>query len=120
VPGASLSPRLCDVWRESRDESPPPGNMSNCKFGRIVIMTSLAELADVKLPPAGIYYVVFTGQTGLGPIFQGRPTSTWNWSRTGRSPVTSKSSSTGPPSIDGFAGHATPNERAVLASAFGR
>jgi hypothetical protein len=32
--------------------------MSNCRIGRIVTMTSLAELADVKLPPAGIYYAV--------------------------------------------------------------
>jgi hypothetical protein len=46
-------------------------------------------------------FPVITGQTGAGPrSSKVRPTSTWSWSRTGRSTVTSKSSATDPPSID--------------------
>ena len=71
VPGASLSPQDRNLWRlENRDES-HRGNMSNCRFGRIVTMTSLAELADAKLPPAGIYYAVSS------PSAEQRSLPTW-------------------------------------------
>jgi len=59
-----------------------------------LMAAGLVDRVQVTLFP------VITGQTGPDRSSRVRPTSTWRWSRAGRSMVTSKSSSTDPPCIE--------------------
>ena len=84
-----------DVVARLKEESEVPlRSHGSLSMNRALMAAGLVDRVQVTLFP------VITGRTGLDPVFRGRPTSTWSWSRTGRSTVTSRSSPTGRPSTD--------------------
>ena len=72
----------------------PLRSHGSLSMNRALMAAGLVDHVRVTLFP------VITGQTGLDPIFQGAADFDLSWSSTGRSTVTSKSSSTDLPSID--------------------
>jgi hypothetical protein len=96
LPDATLvSGDAVDVVARLKEESELPlRSHGSLSMNRALMAAGLVDRVQVTLFP------VVTGQTALDPISRVRPTSTWSWSRPGRSTVTSKSSRTDPPSID--------------------
>jgi hypothetical protein len=93
-----VSSDAVDVVARLKEESKVPlRSHGSLSLNRALMAAGLVDRVQVTLFP------VITGQTGLTRSSRVRPTSTWSWSSTGRSTVTSKSSSTDPPSIDLFA-----------------
>ena len=81
------------VARLKKESAVPLRSHGSLSMNRTLMAAGLVDRVQVT------FFPVITGQTGLEPIFQGA-TSTWNWSRTGRLTVESKSSSIDPPFID--------------------
>ena len=81
-----------DVVARLKEESEVPlRSHGSLSLNRALMAAGLVDRVQVT------FFPVITGQTGWTRSFRVRPTSTWSWSRAGRSTATSKSSSTGPP-----------------------
>ena len=84
-----------DIVARLKEESKVPlRSHGSLSMNRALMAAGLVDHVQVTLFP------VITGQTGDDPIFRGAADFDLSWSSTGRSTVTSKSSSTDPPSID--------------------
>jgi len=82
------------VARLKQESEVPLRSHGSLSMNRALMAAGLVDRVQVTLFPA------ITGQTGLDPIFGVRPTSTSSCSRTGRSTVAPRSSSTDPTCID--------------------
>jgi len=82
------------VARLKEESEVPLRSNGSLSLNRALMAAGLVDYVQVTLFPA------ISGQTGRNRSSRVRPTSTWNWSRAGRSTATSKSSSTDLPSID--------------------
>ena len=73
-----------DVVARLKEESEVPLRLhGSLSLNRALMAAGLVDRVQVTLFPV-------ISQTGLDPIFRVRPTSTWSWSRAGRSTVTSR------------------------------
>jgi dihydrofolate reductase len=95
-PNATLvSGDAVDVVARLKEESDLPlRSHGSLSLNRALMAAGLVDHVQMTLFP------VITVRPGSIRSSKVRPTSTWSWSRTRRSTVTSKSSSTDPPSID--------------------